>query len=226
MLAILGSAGLLGHRALRVLWSVGSYAGYWKQRADEPGELLYIALGDSTAQGIGASAPELGYVGLLAEDLERRTGSSVRVVNLSVSGARAADVLHEQMPGLRRLVDEGHAPDLVTVTVGSNDAGRTTPEEFRQQLGAILDALPAGTRVADVPHFQRGARLDAAADLARIVREEMSRRPGLSAVDLYGATTAMSWSDYSGDFFHPGNAGYRRYHRAFADGMGVGKGRP
>lgn len=65
--------------------SVEARAEYWSVPRGEPGELLYVALGDSAAQGIGASSPETGYVGVLAARLRASTGRSVEVVNLSRS---------------------------------------------------------------------------------------------------------------------------------------------
>ena len=53
----------------------------------EPGDLVYVALGDSAAQGIGASTSDNGYVGLVADRLRERTGNPVLGVNLSRSGA-------------------------------------------------------------------------------------------------------------------------------------------
>jgi lysophospholipase L1-like esterase len=210
---VLGALALVGRAAL-VWLRVKPTARYWNRRADVAGELLYVAMGDSTAQGVGASRPERGYVGLLADDLAQRTGRSVRVVNLSVSGARVDGVLHDQLPALRRLVRDEPA-ELVTISIGSNDAGRTSPEAFRASLRRVLADLPRGARVADVPYFQGGPRLAAAAALSRVVREEVARRPDLVAVDLYDATREMTWRDYAGDYFHPGDRGYQRYRRAF-----------
>lgn len=210
LLAVLA---LLGRAA--VVWlRVRPTARYWQRRADEPGDLLYVAMGDSTAQGIGASRPQRGYVGLLADDLAQRSGGIVRVVNLSVTGARIERVLREQVPAFERLLRD-ESPDLVTLGVGSNDAARTSPEAFRGALRRVLAVLPPGARVADVPDFQGGPRLAAAAELSRVVRDEVARRPDLVAVDLYDATRAMTWRDYAGDFFHPGDRGYRRYLDAF-----------
>lgn len=145
-------------RATVVRLRVRPTARYWQRRADEPGDLLYVAMGDSTAQGIGASRPQRGYVGLLAEDLARREGRTVRVVNLSVTGARVEGVLRDQLPAFERLV-RYRSPDLVTLGVGSNDAGRTSPDAFRLSLRRVLADVPPGARVADVPDFQGGPRL-------------------------------------------------------------------
>ncbi|MGN6744506.1 MAG: SGNH/GDSL hydrolase family protein, partial [Amnibacterium sp.] len=61
---------------------------HWRERGRaRPGSLLYVAIGDSAALGIGASRPEAGYVGILAEAVAAWTGREVRVRNLSIDGA-------------------------------------------------------------------------------------------------------------------------------------------
>src|SRR5215212_8776807 len=81
------ATGWAAYRWWRVASSVGPYQLQWKRRelrwaAARAGTLRYVALGDSLAQGIGASRPDRGYVGLLAERVERATGRRVEVVNL------------------------------------------------------------------------------------------------------------------------------------------------
>ena len=96
----------------------GRIADFWTRQnenalaADGP---LWVVLGDSTAQGLGASSPLHGYVGQVLNAL-RRTGSPWRVLNLSRSGAQTRHVLEDQLP----LVD-GLTPALVTCGIGSND---------------------------------------------------------------------------------------------------------
>lgn len=199
-----------GYGALRIVWSVEPTAAYWERRATRDGELLYVALGDSAAQGIGADRPERGYVGLLADRITRETGRTVRVVNVSVSGAVVADVVAEQVGPLAAL-----EPDVVTVAIGGNDAGRTDPAAFRRSFSALCAALPPGTAVADVPDFGGGPRRPAAAELARTAREVLAQHPRLRPVALERATLDMGWGDYAGDFFHPGDSGYVRWADAF-----------
>lgn len=214
VVALLGITGWFGAGALRVRWSIEPTAAYWERRAAQDGELLYVALGDSAAQGVGASRPERGYVGLLADTVAGRTGRTVRVVNLSVSGAVVADVVAGQVAPLAEL-----EPDLVTVAVGGNDAGRTDPATFRRSFNALCAALPDGTLVSDVPDFGGGPRQPAAARLSRIAREVLAEHPRLRPVGLEQATLDMGWGDYAPDFFHPGDSGYRRWAGAFRQAL-------
>jgi lysophospholipase L1-like esterase len=58
---------------------------------------LWVVLGDSTAQGLGAPEPDGGYVGQTLRALDKRTGQRWRVVNLSVSGRLKAATPASQM---------------------------------------------------------------------------------------------------------------------------------
>ncbi len=77
---------------------------WWRDHAKVPGELLYVAIGDSAAQGIGASRPDRSYVGVLAEEIRSVTGQTVRVVNLSVSGATVELAVQDQLPRFVKLL--------------------------------------------------------------------------------------------------------------------------
>ena len=226
MLAWLGvllvvTAAVLGYRGLRVLWSIDDYAAYWDRRAEADGELLYVALGTSLAQGLGAELPQRGYVGLLADDLDAVTGQSVAVVNLSASGAEASDVVADQLPALEALMDAGADPALVTLDVGANDVGRTSAQDFARELEQILDALPAGTLVADVPDFGGGPSRSQARRLSAVLRGCVADHGRLVQVDLEEATAGMGWGAWGGDWFHPSDAGYRIYRDAFRDAADV-----
>lgn len=121
--------GWWGVRLWQLRRSVEQYRSYWSVPQGQPGGTLYVALGDSTAQGIGASGPERGYVGLVAQRLAVATGRPVQVLNLSRSGARVHDVVTEQLPRLA-----GLSPDLVTVAVGANDLKQYDEARFRADV--------------------------------------------------------------------------------------------
>lgn len=190
--------------------SIASYATYWKNLPDS-GTFTYVALGDSAAQGIGASKPQLGYVGLLAKQIQQTTGKTVRIVNLSVSGARVADVIAKQLPELKN-----YKPDLITVEIGANDATHYNAQTFQKQYNELAAALPAGTVIANVPYFGGRIRDNAQALNANQYIQQAAAKYNLPLVDLQTETrqTQSIWN-YSSDFFHPSNRGYRNWDAAF-----------
>lgn len=199
----------------RLALSVGSNADYWSAPRGSAGGLLYVALGDSAAQGIGASEPAKGYVGLLAERLRRSTGRPVQVVNLSSSGARIRDVLDTQLPALERL---GRSPDLVTVAVGGNDVRAYDRATFAAQADLLTAALPTGSYVADAPYFMHGHWEQDAQSAADLLTRSALRR-GLHPVPLHEALRAQGpqamLTQFAADWFHPNDRGHRTWADAF-----------
>ncbi|MBC7638218.1 MAG: SGNH/GDSL hydrolase family protein [Rhodoferax sp.] len=195
--------------------SVGTYAEYWSQPRGETGGLLYVALGDSAAQSIGASAPGRGYVGLIAQRLRTSTGQPVEVVNLSSSGARIRDVLATQLPALDAL---GREPDVITVAVGGNDIGDYDQATFAAEARVLTEALPAGAYVADVPYFMHGRWQRDAAEAAVMLRAN-AKQHGLHVVALQNALEEQGWqamgTQFAADWFHPNDRGHRVWADAF-----------
>ncbi|HEV2088830.1 MAG TPA: SGNH/GDSL hydrolase family protein [Cryptosporangiaceae bacterium] len=189
------------------------YAAYWSEPRGQPGGLLYVALGDSAAQSIGASRPERGYVGLVAARLAAASGKPVQVVNLSRSGAHVRDVLREQIPLLA-----GMAPDLVTVDVGGNDILHTDPAELGRLVTALVAALPVGAVVADIPYFMHGRWQREAAASSAMLREEAHGR-GLPVAEVHQAMRAEGFRSmfrhYAADWFHLNDAGHQVWADAF-----------
>ncbi len=200
--------GVVVARALRVRLSVAPRRRYW-QRIATTGDLPLVALGDSLTQGIGSSRPGTSWLGLFATHLEAASGKTVRIDNRSVYGARLADVLERQLP---------LPPDagLVTLCIGANDAGRTSSDEFRAGLRRVLAQLPAGSIVGDVPEFQWGPRVAAAAELSAVVRSVTAEFPDLrpARIEAHTAGTKIL-TELAGDFFHPGDPGHRRIAAGF-----------
>lgn len=186
----------------------------WERRAQQPGELLYVAIGDSAAQGVGARDLDAGYVGLLAARLQRRTGRTVRVVNLSRYGARLDDALDRQLPRLAQL-----DPDLVTVAIGANDMVAYDAERFADGFARLLAALPRHAIVADLPCFHFGDREQDAVRASRTIAD-LVRTQGLAFAPLHRVTEKRrgwgSWPEFTWDQFHPSAIGYRVWESAFA----------
>ncbi len=138
-LARIGGLFLPGVR--QVVGDIPVHASTWHdQNADavRGTKPIWVALGDSTAQGVGADDPFDGYVGQLAGRLQER-GEDYGIVNLSVAGAVIGDVLGDQ---LDRLAELDVAPALLTCTVGTNDA-MSTPNlvRLRRELTTLIETL-------------------------------------------------------------------------------------
>jgi lysophospholipase L1-like esterase len=173
------------------------YAEAWQERNLEAlasADPLWVVLGDSLSQGVGASSIEHSWV-LETQRTLADHGFRYRIVNLSFSGARVSDVVSRQLPALAGLPD---APELITVLIGSNDIIRRDlrarlPEHYR----AMLSALPKGTLVATVPR-SRGVQVE----VNRVVHEAEAAG-AVVAVPLHFAAGARA-----PDHFHPDDTGY------------------
>jgi lysophospholipase L1-like esterase len=171
---------------------------------------LWVVLGDSTAQGIGAPTAQEGYVGQLRRALDDGSERPWRVVNLSRSGARAADVIDRQLPALASL---SAPPDLVTCAIGANDVVRRTPAaRLEEQLRAIMARLPERAVIATLPQGLSRERTEAA---NRVIREE-APAAGLVVADVWARTGPPWRGKYASDGFHPGALGYADWAAAFA----------
>lgn len=172
---------------------------------------LWVALGDSMTQGIGAGAYDRGWVGQLAARMP-----GWRVVNLAITGGIVRDVLDRQLPALDSL---GAVPDLVTVMIGSNDMfnPRYRPR-LATDLPALLDRLPPGTVVGNQP-----GPFGAALEINRMIDDAVARRgtvgdgrsegggPGRAGLVLaeFRDPRTRTWrGKLAADHFHPNELGY------------------
>jgi lysophospholipase L1-like esterase len=169
---------------------------------------LWVALGDSMSQGIGAQSISGGWVGQLQVELAA-AGPPPRLVNLSVTGARVRDVLVDQLPRLREI---GVEPDLITLLIGANDmlfrSRRIAAVGFFAQL---IDQLPAGrTVIGTLPRRNQ----EALAINALIEAAEAAGR--VRVADLRGGSLRSIRGTLADDHFHPNELGYARIATAFA----------
>jgi lysophospholipase L1-like esterase len=181
--------------------------------------LLYVALGDSTVSGAGASRVEHNFVSRLAARLGREYGQA-RAKNMGVPSATAVEVALRQVPEAIYL-----APQLVTVTVGPNDVLDEVPiETFERNVQFILERLRQETRALIVvnlipdfvrtPKFRVAPNATAMAEQIRRFNEVLVRQAGEQGavlVDLYGPSQAALPAHphvVSADGYHPSDAGY------------------
>jgi acyl-CoA thioesterase I len=171
---------------------------------------LWLVLGDSSAQGIGAPSPDRGYVGQLRTRLEERDGGPWRVLNVSRSGARLRQVIANQLDWIDQLPA---SPELVTCAAGANDiTWRPSLRAIRHDLDTLLDRLPAGAVIATLP---QGLSRRRAAVLNAVIRTRAAGT-GLVVADVWAHTGAPWAGTLASDHFHPSERGYRNWADAFA----------
>lgn len=197
------------------------YKNYWETRAQAqilPSAITYVALGDSTAQGIGATRPEKGYVGLLVDALAQKNQQPVHIINLSRSGAKMQDVLDRQLPELKKLI---LSPDtVITLDIGSNNIRGYHAQEFEVSMDQILKQLPPQTVVGDIPYFGggRGNGGESSASDASVIIANLAKKYNLRLAQLHQATRqGHSIRDFAADCFHPSNRAYQKWFNAFWD---------
>jgi lysophospholipase L1-like esterase len=202
-----------------------TYAAYWaahnervrQERANDENAIkdpLWVVLGDSTAQGLGAPGPKGGYVGQALTQLRRTTGQHWRVINLSVSGALTRDVLAEQIP---LLADE--RPDLVTCGAGVNDILFSAPAKVFADLRALLAAVPDNTVLLDLPLLSGFWGIVGRISVPYISRmnrviHEVGLQRDLPVAEVSAHFTPPWAGKFSCDNFHPSQDGYRDWTRA------------
>ena len=199
------------------------YTAWWddqNQAAAKGSGPLLIVLGDSTAIGIGASAPQRGYVGLLRDALSNadnmKAGESWRVINLALSGARLRDALERQVPIAHDLAANGLGPDAVVCCIGTNDLvwGRDIAK-LRTKLAVLAEQLPSGSVVGTL------AGASARGQLANRALRDAAARHEHRLVETWSEPNPGSGPRLAADRFHPNDLGYQLMVRPFARELGV-----
>lgn len=203
-----------------LLLRIGLYKSSWKSIASRPvpqNGLVYVVLGDSTAQGIGARALTLSYPYRIAIWLQKQTARPVAIKNFSVSGATVADVVRKQLP----LLQMSDIPNVVSLSVGANDIATFKAETFESDMRTLVSALPKETYVALIPNFSgRHSKLDWKVQEANKITERLLAATNHHTVDIYNATKAMRGMGlHAADFYHPSTKAYKTWAFTFQSTM-------
>jgi lysophospholipase L1-like esterase len=187
----------------------------------------FVAMGDSTVEGLDDPDGEGGYRGWadrLAARIAREQGSLL-YANLGVRGRTTRQIREEQLaPALAM------RPDLVTLVSGTNDllrpkfdsAGVAGDVEVMQraliEIGAtvVTFTLPD---LREVMPFARlmGVRTEALNEALR----EVSARTGAIVLDLAREPVASDPRLWSGDRLHANSIGHARIADGFAYALGL-----
>ncbi len=172
---------------------------------------LWVVLGDSISQGVGATSLARTWVARIAGALEA-DGRAVGVVNVSRSGARGHHVRTDQLDLIGHLEQR---PVLVTCAVGSNDMMRNPlPHSVAARVTAVVEELPEASVVSTLPtpakspagrHVNRALRRAARTGghrVADVVPHLVSPRHGLAR-----------------DLFHPSDRGYQAWVDAYCEAL-------
>lgn len=186
----------------------------------------YVALGDSTSEGIGdiplADGTPRGWADRLAEILAVVHGR-VEYANLAVRGLKAGQVLESQLEPARAL-----KPDLVTISAGVNDLLRPdfTVERLRESLTALVSPLVAdGATVVLVPappvaHLMPLGRLTDPVshriEAMNGVLTELAREPGVVVPENLTAELFGDPRMWAPDRLHLNDVGHDRLARGVA----------
>jgi lysophospholipase L1-like esterase len=201
-----------------------TFAGHWDAHNDqvltESGP-LWVVLGDSTAQGLGAASPMGGYVGQVLAGLRERTGRPWRVLNLSLSGALIRDVLRDQLP---RIPADA---EMVTCGIGANDILYSTPSKVLADVRGLIAAVPGGTVLLDLPlpagiwGILGRASVPYVARINQTIHQAAGAR-GLPVAEV-SAHFLPPWAGkFASDNFHPSQDGYRDWARALLTAIPAG----
>ncbi len=207
----LASLALPGVRSVQQ--QVAPFADAWRRRnaevlapSSEVGGPLWVALGDSMTLGIGASAPDQGWVGQLATGM-----TGWRVLNLAINGGRVRDVLDRQLPVLEGLAEP---PELITLLIGSNDLmSPRLRKSLSGDLATLLARLPVGTVVGNQPGGYR-----AALRVNRMIDDAVTEQ-GLVLAELRDPRTRNWRNKLAADRFHPNDRGYRGIAEVFGEAI-------
>ena len=174
---------------------------------------LWVVLGDSTAQGIGASSIDHGWVPRLHAALHD-AGRPHALVNLSRSGAHSTHVIDEQLPMLDHLP---YAVSIVTICVGANDlVANPYAPRLPRRLERLAEAAPQGSILCTLP---APSFSPTASYINRAVRRAAAEHGHLVAE--LGAHLLPPHRGLSADRYHPNDRGYDAWVRAFATPMGI-----
>ncbi len=179
---------------------------------------VYVAIGDSSVEGVGASHHTKSYPSLIFEKI-KLTYPKGEYHNLGKSGDRIEHVVKKQLPQVLEL-----KPNLVTVSIGVNDIrGRVKLSDFEKDLMYLVSTLQNKTDakiiINNIPDFSALPTLPIYIRIASKILihrfnrsiEKISDNLNITLVDIFKVSRyfCKQWKKFiSNDGLHPSDAGY------------------
>lgn len=192
-------------------------------------KIVYIAAGDSTAVGQGASDAEHSYPYLVAEHIALQSAKTISYQNVAQGGAKTQDLIDSQ---LRQIIDAD--PDIITISIGANDlthlhTNRSIIDNDQIIINTLLQQTHAQIYITDIPNFYAATLLPGW--YRKLLEFKInSLNPKLKAlaqnrvqvIDIHD----FGWDQFSdlsttisSDQFHPNDLGYKNWADAFITTM-------
>lgn len=179
-------------------------------------QVKYLVMGDSTAVGQGGEVQTLATqtAEFIAQDQQ------VLLMNTAVSGARAVDILNDQLKdGIKQ------NPDIVLIIVGSNDVTHATSlgsikSSIQQSVDALITqncnvkiVLTGSAAMGTVPRIPQPLRFLAGQRTNRVnsVFTDIVKTNNLTFAPIAERTGPIFSKDkslFAADNFHPNQKGY------------------
>lgn len=186
-------------------------------------KIIYVAGGDSTSVGVGASSVENTYTYKLALELAKT--NQVDYFNVGVSGAKTRDVINNQID---QIVSKN--PDIITLSIGANDVthllnNQVIINNFKIIIDKLLKETHAEIYLTNIPILDRAPLLPYPYRLimeakSKVIDSELfklkSDRVHIVPIHTFG------WDEFkdikvtfADDKFHPSDVGYENWTQAF-----------
>jgi acyl-CoA thioesterase-1 len=187
--------------------------------------LSYLAAGDSTAVGLGASSYPKTYTYQLFQELSK--SNKVSYKNIAVSGAKTQDLIDKQ---LTQIIQQN--PDVITISIGANDlnhlvASNKILDNYKTIVDALTNQTHAKIYITSIAALKNAKILPwwyrhlidlRAGSLNKEIAKLESDRVKIINIREFG------WDRYpdiqatfAADHFHPSDLGYQNWRDAFLD---------
>ena len=186
--------------------------------ASQKRHFVYVAIGDSSVEGLGATSPDRTYPAIIFTAI-RKVYKNAEFYNLGRLDSDAHDVIIEQLDKAINLT-----PDLITISLGTNDIRhRRSIIAFEKDLQQILFRLKKETLaevvINTIPDLSKAPAVEKIVrGLSRVLVKRFNTRITRQAekndavlVDLFEMTSMYAKSHpemLSEDGFHPSDFGY------------------